>query len=91
MIKLKDIERISKALGDPHRLKMLQEINKRGWMSCTDVCELMALAQSSVSHHAKQLVDAGLVVAEKEGRHVRYAIDKEVFNDYMTFLKAFGE
>lgn len=90
-MKLKDIERISKALGDPHRLKMLQEVNKRGWMSCTDVCELMGLAQSSVSHHAKQLVDAGLVIAEKEGRCVKYAIDKEVLNSYLKFLKGVGE
>ncbi|TDW99375.1 ArsR/SmtB family transcription factor [Dinghuibacter silviterrae] len=87
---LKDVEKISKALGDPHRLKMLQEVSKRGVMSCTDVCDLMNLAQSSVSHHAKQLVDSGIVIAEKEGRHVKYAIDKKVLNEYMKFLKCFG-
>lgn len=83
----KDIERISKALGDPHRIKILQSVTKQDWMQCADICELIDLTQSAVSHHIKQLVDAGLLIPEKEGRNIKYTIDKKVIAEYMNFLK----
>jgi len=87
-MKPKDIERISKALGDPTRLRILQEVKQREWMQCATICELIDLAQPSVSHHLKQLTDAGLLISEKEGRNIKFSIDKEVLTTYITFLNA---
>lgn len=86
----KEAERISKALGDPNRLKILHDVKQREWMQCADICENINLAQPSVSHHIKQLTDAGLLIAEKEGRNIRYTIDKKVitaYTDYINTLK----
>jgi ArsR family transcriptional regulator len=83
----KSIERISKALGDPHRIKILKAVRKQEWMQCADICEIIDLTQSAVSHHIKQLIDAGLLIPEKEGRNIKYSIDKAVVADYMNFLK----
>ena len=44
------------------------------------------LAQSTVSHHLKQLVDADLLVAEKDGRTAKYRINKEGLSEYRNFL-----
>ena len=85
-MKAKDIERISKALGDPTRLRILQEVKQREWMQCADICGLVDLAQPSVSHHLKQLGDAGLLISEKEGRNLKFSIDNDILNDYITFL-----
>ena len=85
-MKAKDIERISKALGDPTRLRILQEVKQREWMQCADICGLVDLAQPSVSHHLKQLGDAGLLISEKEGRNIKYTIDSEILDGYITFL-----
>lgn len=93
----KKIERISKALGDPYRLKIMHAIMKmekaqKGIcsMPCSNLVEMIDLAQSTVSHHIKQLVDADLLIAEKEGRNAKYTINKEVFNAYVNFLQPFA-
>ena len=88
-MKAKDIERISKALGDSHRLQILEDVKKHGWRQCSDICDMMNLAQPSVSHHIKQLTDAGLLISEKEGRNIKYTIDKEVFDNYIKFINSF--
>ncbi len=87
---LKSVERISKAIGDPHRIKILEAVKKQGCMPCADVCELIDLTQSSVSHHLKQLIDAGLLIPEKEGRNVKYTLDRKVLDDYTNFLHSFA-
>jgi ArsR family transcriptional regulator, arsenate/arsenite/antimonite-responsive transcriptional repressor len=84
---LKKIEKISKALGDPYRLKIMEMIKKRKECTqCTTIVETVDLAQSTVSHHIKQLIDADLLVAEKDGRNARYHINQEVLDGYIKYL-----
>ncbi len=87
-MKTKDIERISKALGDPNRLKILQEVRRCNWMQCSDIREIINLAQPSVSHHIKQLTDAELLLSEKEGRNIKYTINDDVIAGYVDFLNS---
>ena len=84
---LKKIEKISKALGDPYRLKIMEMVKKQKvCMQCTAIVEMVDLAQSTISHHVKQLVDADLLIAGKDGRHASYQINKEVLGAYIKFL-----
>ncbi len=86
-LSIKNIEKISKALGDPYRLKILESVRKeKDWMQCVAIVDMLDLAQSTVSHHLKLLVDAGLLIAEKDGRKMRYRVNKELFSDYINFL-----
>jgi len=85
----KKIERISKALGDPYRLKIMEMAkcqSQDDWLKCACIGENITLAQSTISHHINQLVDADLLVAEKDGRNARYRINKEVMDAYIKFL-----
>ena len=50
--------------------------------------EIIELAQPSVSHHLKQLTDAELIIAEKEGREVKYTLNNKVIDQYVNFLTA---
>ena len=59
-----------KALGDPTRLALILKVD-----SCSEdaacICELTPdtnLAQSTVSHHMKILVDAGLLTRTQRGK-----------------------
>jgi ArsR family transcriptional regulator, arsenate/arsenite/antimonite-responsive transcriptional repressor len=62
---MKSVEKISKALGDPHRLNILQHITKKGGCAqCAEIHEIIDLAQPSISHHMKILIEAGLIEAE---------------------------
>lgn len=85
----KKVERISKALGDPYRLKIMEmaRCTEGGdWLKCACVGENIGLAQSTISHHINQLVDADLLITDKEGRNVRYRINKDVMDAYIKYL-----
>lgn len=87
---LKKIEKISKALGDPFRLKMMEMIKKqKNPCQCTAIVETLELAQSTISHHLKQLVDADLIIAEKDGRNASYQINREVLSAYIRYLNQY--
>ena len=70
------LARIFRALGDRHRVRLLSMIAAAdGGEAC--ICDLTAplgLAQPTVSHHMKQLVDAGLVTREQRGKWAYYRV-----------------
>jgi len=47
---------------------------------------VLDLAQPSISHHIKILIEAGLIEPEKEGRHHKYTLNESVLEEYMHFL-----
>jgi ArsR family transcriptional regulator len=58
-----------RALGDPARVRILNVVATRTEPVC--ICELTAplgLAQPTVSHHVRKLVDAGLLDREQRGK-----------------------
>jgi ArsR family transcriptional regulator len=64
-----------KALADPTRLRLVSLVAAHGGEAC--VCDLTApvgLAQPTVSHHLKVLVDAGLMTRDKRGVWAYYAL-----------------
>ena len=85
---IESAEKIGAALADKSRLAILEEISKRGSLTCTEAQELTSLAQPTISHHIKTLIESGAVNAEKEGRHVRISINKKTLGDYAQFFKA---
>ena len=85
---LQQIEKISKALGDSNRLKILHYISRRGGCGeCSALQNIIGLAQPSVSHHVKILTESGLISAEKEGRNYSYTLNNGVLNQYMDSLR----
>lgn len=86
---LKRVERISKALSDPSRIIILQSVSKKkDCLYCTEIGDIIDLAQPSISHHIKQLVDSDLLIAEKEGRSMKYRLNNEVIEEFTKFLDA---
>lgn len=82
----KVVERIAKALSDRNRLLILQKIAKQKCLGCTQVHEVVSLAQPSVSHHVKVLVDAGLIDSTKDGRNLNLYLNKERIQELIDFL-----
>lgn len=86
---LKKLEKISKALGDVNRLKILNLIAQHGGTGpCAAVQECVDLAQPSVSHHVKILIEAGLIDAHKEGRTYKYSLNRAALSDYLQAIAA---
>jgi ArsR family transcriptional regulator len=65
-----------KALCDPTRVRLLSLIAAHdGREACIcDLTEPVGLSQPTVSHHMKQLADAGLVTREQRGKWAYYRI-----------------
>lgn len=63
------LARTLKAIADPARLRLLSLIAAHdGGEACVcDLTEPLNLAQPTVSHHLKVLVDAGLLTRDKRG------------------------
>ena len=69
---------VFKALGDPARVTIVNLLARSPEPVC--VCELtpaLGLAQPTVSHHLKKLVEAGLLQREQRGVWAYYALDRE--------------
>ncbi len=67
LLDFKKIEKISKALGDPYRLKIIEAIRKDcSWTECSDIVDMLNLSQSTTSHHIKLLVEAGADLTAKD-------------------------
>ena len=65
-----------KALGDPTRLQLIMAV-AAGENAEACVCDLTpdtGLAQSTVSHHLKLLVDAGLLERSQRGKWAYYSL-----------------
>lgn len=64
-----DFVKVAKALADPTRFRMLQEIRSKGSLNCSQVCNCFPLSQPTISHHIKTLEAAGLITVRKEGQY----------------------
>ncbi len=93
--------KISKALGDPIRYRILlmlagkskagccalpgEENNNPGLCNCDLMAEL-GLIQSRVSYHMKELVEAGLVTEEPRGKWKMYKLNLKIILAYTEQL-----
>ncbi len=73
------LARSFKALGDPTRVRLLSLIAAAadGEACICDLTAPVGLSQPTVSHHMKQLVDAGLVTRDQRGKWAYYAVVRE--------------
>jgi ArsR family transcriptional regulator len=73
-----ELVRALKALADPTRFRMVQEIAAAGELSCGEVAARFDVSQPTISHHLKILLDAGLLVQRAEGKHHYTSVDKKL-------------
>lgn len=82
-----------KALGDPHRLTILERLAQADEDVC--VCEFtdcLPLNQPTVSHHLRILREAGLVSSERRGTWVYYRLADDAHARLRTALdRALGK
>ena len=53
----------------------------------TKICDCMNLSRSTISHHFKELQNAGLITCEREGQTYRCNINEKTVNAVKGFLK----
>lgn len=65
--------KLFRGFSDPSRLAILDAL-RTGSLTVSEIVTLTGLSQSNASNHLGCLRDCGLVVAEQQGRNVRYQL-----------------
>lgn len=80
-------ERIAKALSDPRRFAVLQTI-AAAHHECPyqKLCDTFPVTKATISHHLKELVQAGLVATERDGQYVHTKVIPGVVEAYAAEL-----
>ena len=78
--KQNDLANLSKALGHPARIAILQFLASRQSCVCGDIVDELPLSQSTVSQHLKELKKSGLIRGNIDGPSVCYCIDLKAWN-----------
>ena len=79
-------ERIAKALSDPRRFSMLEAIGANNCCPNQSLCEDFPVSKATVSHHLKELVQAGLVESERDGQRMTLRARPDVLQAYTAEL-----
>ena len=93
---VEDAQRLAwmfKALGDPTRVRLLSMIAAQsGGEACVcDLTEPVGLAQPTVSHHMKLLVDSGLVSRDQRGKWAYYRVNVAALDRIATAMSTHSE
>ena len=78
--------KITKALADPTRFKVLQAIATGDAQCCGDLAKQFPITQATCSQHLKILAEAGLLTMRREGQFNYYTFVSDTLNDYRQSL-----
>ena len=81
-----DLASLLKVLADPARLRILSILTSAGEVCACDLTDPLGLSQPTVSHHIKQLREAGFVESEKRGKWVFHRLVPERLEDISSAL-----
>ena len=79
-------DRIAKALADPRRFAMLETIGESKECANQALCSWFPVSKATISHHVKELAQAGLIEPVREGQYVTYTVRSDVIKAYAAEL-----
>lgn len=71
---LERVARVLKMLAHPHRLKIVEALDRGGALPVYELMEKVGLAQAPMSQHLNLMRRSGLVEAQRRGREIWYDI-----------------
>lgn len=81
------LQAISRSLADPRRFAILQQIAARENLLCSNLDAQACISPATISHHLRELQEAGLVDAQRQGRSMCLKLRRPVWNAYLRHLQ----
>lgn len=81
---------VARAVGHPHRLELVEHL-AQGERSVETLAHLCGLSVANASQHLQQLRRAGLVIARRDGRFIRYRLSGDKVVALLTALRETAE
>jgi ArsR family transcriptional regulator len=82
---------VFKALADPHRVRIVNQLaNSPAPVCACDFIDTLGLAQPTVSHHLKKLVQAGLLDREQRGTWAFYSLNRDALGRLAAVVDLHG-
>jgi len=85
------LDELFTALADSTRRNLLQSLVHHGPRTATEFASDASITRQAIVKHLKALEDAGLVVAERCGREVKYRATTERLAEAVSWLLDAGE
>ncbi|SDF19785.1 ArsR/SmtB family transcription factor [Sporomusa acidovorans] len=90
----KEMAKIFKALSHPNRLELYLKIAKAHEASfeagcdcfVTDIIDSLKIGAPTISHHIKELANAGLISTEKKGKYLICNVNEELVEEVCRML-----
>jgi len=84
----RQMEQIAKALAEPRRVEILRQIGRcdGGSAPCSALLEAQGVTPATLSHHLKELTNAGLVDVARDGKFMRLTLNRPVLDAYLAQL-----
>jgi ArsR family transcriptional regulator len=83
-VALYELADLFKLFGDSTRISILWALGESEMCVC-DLCALLKMKQPAVSHQLKNLKQARIVKARREGKVIFYSLDDEHIRDLLNF------
>lgn len=101
-MELSDLSKIFKALSNEQRLKLFKLIYHWQQAACDDgediqcckgvdktfsmACDCLDISKSTISHHFKELQNAGLITCSRKGQSFTCKVNSDVINEIKNFI-----
>ncbi|WP_309643623.1 winged helix-turn-helix domain-containing protein [Phenylobacterium sp.] len=86
-----DIVRIAALLGDPARANMLAALMAGQAFTAGELAREAGVTPQTASSHLAKLVDGGLIVGRRQGRHVYFTLASDEVADLLETLMGLAE
>jgi ArsR family transcriptional regulator len=78
---------VARALADPQRFAILERIaGEKGELPCKTLVQELAISQATISHHLKELSEAGLIDCRREAQCAFLSLRRHTMEVYREEL-----
>jgi len=80
---------IFKALSDPRRIEIVERLGQCDFdhpAACSAMRDALPISAATLSHHMKELENAGLIQIEREGKFAKLTLRRDVWDAFLADL-----